>query len=53
MEKIKEMIGVRITGETTSNFDNSNDHNKSTSHKFISFSLVIDQDVLSDLQLQF
>ncbi len=53
MEKIKETIWVRTTSKTTSDFDKSDDDSEPRPPKFISFSLLIDQDVLSDLQLQF
>ena len=53
MEKIRKTIKLRTTSETTSNFDKSNSNSKSRSLKFISFLLLIDQDILGDLQLQF
>ena len=51
MEKLKEMIWVHTTSKSMSNFDNSNGNNEPSSPKFISFSIVIDQDIWSDLQL--
>ena len=51
MEKIKEMIWVHTTSKTTRNFDDNNSDSELRSPKFISFSLVMDQDVLYDLQL--
>ena len=53
MKKIKETIWVFTTSKTTSNFDKSNSNSESRLPKFISFSLLIDQDIWSDLQLQF
>ena len=53
MEKIKETIWICTTSKTISNFEESGGDSKSKPPKFISFLLLIDQDVLSDLQLQF
>ena len=53
MAKIKEIIWVYITSKTISNFDKNNGNNKLRLFKFINFLLLINQDVLSDLQLQF
>ena len=53
MKKIKKTIWVCTTSEITSNFDKSDGDNKLRPSKFINFSLLIDQDVLSNLQLQF
>ena len=53
MEKIKEMIGVRTISKTMSNLDVNNIDNKLRPAKFISFSLMVDPNVLGDLQLQF
>ena len=44
---------VCTTSKTTSDFDESNGDSKPRPPKFISFLLSINQDVLSDLQLQF
>ena len=49
MEKIKKIISVYITSKTISNFDKNNGNSKSRPLKFISFLLLIDQDVQSDL----
>ena len=51
--KDKKTIWACITSETTSNFDKSDKISKSRPPKFFSFLLLIDQDVLSELQLQF
>ncbi len=53
IKKIKETIWVRITSETTSDFDENDNNSKPRPPKFINFLLLIDQNVLSDLQLQF
>ena len=53
MEKIKKMILIHIISKTTSNFDYSNCDSNPRPLKFMSFSLLINQNILSDLQLQF
>lgn len=48
MEKIKETIWVHTISKTRSNFNDSNSNSKLGPPKFISFLLLIDQDILSD-----
>ena len=49
MKKIKKTILGRSTSKSTNDFDKSNGNSKPRPPKFISFLLLINQDVLNDL----
>lgn len=53
IEKIKDTIWVYIFSKIINHINNGNSDSKVRSPKFISFSLLINQDILSDLQIQF